>query len=68
MMADITYCINASCPFKDCERHSEKIKDAATSGKGYVSVSDWGGTCRRYISYIAEEVLAGGKKEHIAGR
>lgn len=67
-MADITYCTNTSCPFKDCERHSGKIKDAAMSGKGYVSVSDWGGTCRRYISYIAEEVLAGGKKEHTAGR
>ena len=67
-MADITYCINASCPFKDCEKHSEKIKDAATSGKGYVSVSDWGGVCRRYIGYVVEEVVNGGEEKHTAGR
>ena len=49
-MADITYCINVSCPFKDCERHLSQLK-----GKdGDVSIAALDGTCRRYISYLVE--------------
>lgn len=58
-MADITYCINASCPFKDCDRHSSKIEEAAINGKGYVSVANYDGVCRRYISYPADEAKRG---------
>ncbi len=55
-MADITYCINKQCPFKDCERHLSRISDAAIRGKGYVSVSNFDGVCRRYISYLVDLV------------
>lgn len=54
-MADITYCINSLCPFKDCERHPSKISKAAMNGKGYVSVANYDGVCRRYISHLVEE-------------
>ena len=51
-MSDITYCVNSDCPFKNCERHlSKNIK-----GKGYVSVANFDGVCRRYISYLADEI------------
>lgn len=53
-MADITYCLNGDCPFKSCERHHSKIKKAAEP-KGYVSVADFGGTCKRYLELILEE-------------
>ena len=61
-MADITYCDNTDCPFEDCERHPTKISDAALKGRGYVSVSNLGGVCRRYISYLVEIVR---KENHL---
>ena len=49
-MADITYCSNKDCIFKDCERHRSKISMACIRGKGYVSVSDYGKLCSCYKS------------------
>ncbi len=49
-MADITYCINANCPFKDCERHLCQLKEE----NGLVSIAALDGVCRRYISYLVE--------------
>lgn len=51
-VADITYCSNKKCPFKKCERHPTKKSMACIRGKGYVSVADYSGTCRDYISYL----------------
>ena len=49
-MADITYCINASCPFKDCDRHPLQLK-----GKNCeVSFAALDGTCRRYLGYLVD--------------
>lgn len=58
-MADITYCDNKDCPFKKCERHFSKINEAARNGKGYVSVANYGGVCRKYISHLVDEVERG---------
>lgn len=49
-MPDITYCINAGCPFKDCERHLSKA-----SGQ-YVNVANFDGVCRRYIGHLLNEL------------
>lgn len=54
-MADITYCVNAACPFKDCERHMSWIADACMKGMAYVSVGNFDGVCKRYIAYLVEE-------------
>ena len=51
-MADITYCENRMCPFKDCERHQSKICKACMDGKGYVSVASYDSVCSRYITYL----------------
>ena len=48
-MKDITYCVNAQCPFKDCERHISK------AGSGLVSVASLDGVCRRYLVQILKE-------------
>ena len=58
-MADITYCINNSCPFKECERHPSKIAKASLQGRGYVSVANYDGVCRKYIGYLVDEVKIG---------
>ncbi len=49
---DITYCANDSRPFKDCDNHVSKAT-RFPSGT-YVSVADFSGTCRRYISWLAD--------------
>lgn len=53
-MADITYCVNAACPFNDCERHMSRIADNCIKGAGYASVTNFDGVCERYIAYLAE--------------
>ena len=56
-MADITYCTNVDCPFKECERYLDKASEAAIlNGRGYVSVSDFSGICRDYIGYLVDKV------------
>ena len=50
---DITYCTNTDCPFKDCEKHYTKLK---TLKRHYVSLSDFGGICERYLNYLLEEI------------
>lgn len=50
---DMTFCTNKDCPFKDCERHNKHLKGVY----GLVSVADFSGTCRRYISYVVKEVI-----------
>jgi hypothetical protein len=51
-MADITYCINASCPFKDCERHPLRLKGK----KGEFRFAALDGTCRRYLAYLYDDI------------
>lgn len=48
-MADITYCSNTLCPFKDCERH---FKHAPRHG--IVSLAALYTICRRYITWLAK--------------
>ncbi len=52
---DITYCSNAGCPFKKCERHPAVLKEVRRLYVGAtVSVADLSGTCRDYIRWLAE--------------
>ena len=62
-MADITYCDNTDCPNKKCDRHPTKISRAAIDGRGYVSVANFGGTCRWYLGYLLEKIQNDRKKE-----
>lgn len=55
-MADITYCINAQCPFTKCERHPNKIADAHKQGQRFVSVANFDGVCRKYIGHLVTEI------------
>ena len=55
-MLDITYCNNTSCPFESCERHLVHVKKFDKDKTKYVSVANFGGTCREYLSYLIDEV------------
>lgn len=49
---DITYCQNQSCPFDDCWRNAKQI-----SGRpGVYNMSNFGGTCRQYMKYLADKL------------
>lgn len=52
-MADITYCISP-CPFSDCYRHSERLREL--QGQKYVSVADFAPVCKVYISQVLEAI------------
>lgn len=54
MRKDITYCQNRDCPFQDCERNLKNLTDP--EDWVWLWVSNFDGTCRRYISWLAEEV------------
>lgn len=56
---DMTFCTNKDCPFKDCERHNKHLKGVY----GLASVADFSGTCRRYISYVVDDVMKGGEAD-----
>ena len=49
----MTYCINSGCPFKDCKNH---VKHAPKNQK-YITVSNMDGVCRKYLSYLLDEVI-----------
>lgn len=52
---DITYCTNAGCPFKTCDRHTAVLKKVQQQFLGAtVSVADLSGTCREYIGWLVE--------------
>lgn len=59
---DITYCMNQGCPFKECERHPRTLKEVRRLHPGaMVSVTDFSGTCRDYIGWLAEKASSGRK-------
>lgn len=53
--AKITYCVNSACPYGDCYKHLTKVKDIEDKN-GHVNIADFSGVCRRYISYLVEEL------------
>lgn len=48
----MTYCINSECPFKDCKNHVKHVH----KNQKYVMVSNMDGVCRKYLSYLLDEV------------
>ena len=50
-----TYCVNAQCPFVDCEHH---LTNAPTNTPIVMSGMD--GVCRRYIDFLVDELTKGG--------
>lgn len=53
-----TYCINMSCPFKDCDKHLIQLKDIKYDGseKKYVNVASLDSICEDYLGYLVDEI------------
>lgn len=47
----MVYCRNNQCPFKDCDKHISKAKNLYE-----VYVANFDGVCRRYISWLLDEI------------
>lgn len=56
MSSNITYCISP-CPFKDCKRHGDKIKELTADKRRYIGVADFAPICRKYIGQIVKETI-----------
>ena len=50
-MKDITYCFNPDCPYRDCEESARQLEGQS----GEASFANFGGVCRRYISYLVSK-------------
>lgn len=51
------YCCNNNCPFKDCDKHLNNVRNLAK--QTVISVANLDGVCKRYISHLVDIVLKG---------
>ena len=54
-MLDITWCASPDCPVKDCKVHVRNCPHKKGE-KLIISVADFSGTCRAYVSILLDEV------------
>lgn len=53
-MDDMIYCVNESCPYKDCNRSAWQLKNEPDKHK-MVNTANLGGICRRYVCWVANK-------------
>lgn len=51
------FCTNASCPFKECNKHLQRLKESGVKS-GYVRVAALDSTCIEYLRYLVDEVIS----------
>lgn len=52
--SNITFCVNDTCPFEDCQYHPIGVQAAKENGLTKVNMVGMDATCRRYISYLVD--------------
>lgn len=57
-MADITYCSCVDCLNSECARHPSNLRKLKSTQ--YVSIANFGGTCRDYIAQVVDAVFEWG--------
>lgn len=50
-----TYCVNANCPFKKCDKHLQQLKKAKDKSE-YVKVASLDSVCRDYLYYLLSTI------------
>lgn len=55
MVNQKTYCINANCPFKKCDKHLQQLKKVKDKSK-YIKVASLDSVCKDYLYYLLEEI------------
>lgn len=51
-----TYCMNKDCPFDDCDKHAIQLEGK----EGKYTFANLYSVCRRYISWLVDEVKKDG--------
>ena len=50
-----TYCVNADCPFKECDKHLQQLKKVQDKSK-YIKVASLDSVCKDYLHYLLDEI------------
>lgn len=50
-----TYCVNADCPFKECDKHLLQLKKVKDKSE-YIKVASLDSVCKDYLHYLLDEV------------
>lgn len=50
-----TYCVNADCPFKECDKHLQQLKKVKDKS-GYIKVASLDSVCKDYLYYLLDEI------------
>ena len=50
-----TYCVNANCPFKKCDKHLQQLKKVKDKSE-YVKVASLDSVCKDYLHYLLDEI------------
>lgn len=50
-----TYCVNADCPFKECDKHLQQLKKVKDKSE-YIKVASLDGVCKDYLHYLLDEI------------
>lgn len=53
-MDDMIYCVNESCPYKDCNRSAHQF-DGDPYKRKSVSTANLHGICKRYAYWVVNE-------------
>ena len=53
-MDDMIYCVNESCPYKDCIRSAAQF-DGDPEKRKAISTANWQGICKRYAYSVANK-------------
>jgi len=56
MMKDVTYCASTDCPSTECKL---KLTNNKFEPGEIISMADFSGTCRFYISWLLEKIEDG---------
>ena len=49
------YCVNADCPFKQCDKHLRQLKKIKDKSQ-YVKVANLDSVCEDYLHYLLDEI------------
>ena len=58
-MDDMIYCVNESCPYKDCNRSANQF-EREPDKRRMINTANLGGICRRYVYWVASKAEANG--------
>lgn len=50
-----TYCVNANCPFKKCDKHLQQLENMDSKIE-HINTANFDSVCRDYLYYLLNEI------------